>query len=162
MAFSILQSAEPLPHPTTEGQEESTQKPQPEDASDSESGDPTVAPGEDTVMEVMEIAPSATATATVLSLEEPEASTEGPAVEGNNSEGSENGSVGSTFTPGAFDQPNGSGMLPDEASPTAPVGEPEETQLPTENEQANEKIKPDGDDARTERKKNTSKKPTNT
>lgn len=165
MAFSILQSAEPSLQPqapTTEGQEESTPKTQPEDASDSESGDPTVAPGEDALVEVMEITPSATTIATELSPEEPEASTEGPSVEGNPSGGSENGSVGSAFTPAVFDQPTGSGMQPtvseeEEASPTAPVGKPEETQLPTENEQQNAEIQPDGDHATTECKKNACK-----
>ncbi|XP_070764175.1 CD44 antigen [Enoplosus armatus] len=144
--------ADPSPQPqattAAEGQEETAQ---PEDASDSESGDPTVATGEDALGGVIEITQSATTTPTDLSPEEPEASTEGPSVEGNPSGGSENGSVGFTFPPGEFDQPTGSGMMPplseeEGASPTAPVGEPQETQPPTENEPQTERIDPVGDD----------------
>lgn len=144
MTLSTLQSAEnSLQHqtPTTAGtQEETTPKAQPQD-----DGEPII--------------PSAATTPTELSPGEPEASTEAPAVEGNPFEGHENGAVGSTFTPGEFDQPTGSGMLPpiaeEGASPTASVGEPEETQ---ENEQQNKTTEPEGDDGRTERKKKTQAK----
>ncbi|XP_044049243.1 CD44 antigen [Siniperca chuatsi] len=142
-------SAEPTPQPqaptATQGQEVTTPNTQSDDASDSEGG---VAPAKD--------APGvATTTPTELSPEEPKAFTEGPVVEENPSRGSENSSVGFTFTPGEFDQPTGSGMLPsvseeEGASPMAPVGEPEETQPPTDNERQNERIEPDGDDATTE------------
>ncbi|XP_053175917.1 CD44 antigen [Scomber japonicus] len=65
---------------------------------------------------------------------EAEDATEG----GRSSGGSENGIVGSTFTTGVFDPPTGSGMQPshseeETASPTAPVGEPEETHHTIEN-----------------------------
>uniref|UniRef100_UPI0037E84A03 CD44 antigen n=1 Tax=Semicossyphus pulcher TaxID=241346 RepID=UPI0037E84A03 len=113
------------PDPTTaEGHEESTPKAQPEDASDSEGADTTVSPGEDAFRDAMEITPSA---ATIPSELSPgEASTGDPAAK-------ENGSVGPTFTPGHFEQPAGSGMLPEGASPTAPVGESEEAHATTEN-----------------------------
>lgn len=137
---------------STEGQEESTPKTQSEDASD---GDPTVAPGEDAPGKVMEIDLSTTIALTELSQRATEAYTEGPTVEENPSGGSENSSVGSTFIPGEFDQPAGSGMMPpnsaeEGASPTAPVGQPEETQPVTENEREIDIMEPEG-----ERKKNT-------
>lgn len=141
MTLSTLQSAEnSLQHqtPTTAGtQEETTLKAQPQD-----DGEPII--------------PSAATTHTELSPGEPEASTEAPF------EGHENGAVGSTFTPGEFDQPTSSGMLPpiaeEGASPTASVGEPEETQSMAENEQQNKTTEPEGDDGRTERKKKTQAK----
>lgn len=144
MTLSTLQSAESSLQPqtpTTAGtQEETSPKAQPQDDG-----------------ELITIS-SATTTPTELSPEDPEASTEAPAMEGNPFEGHENGAVGSTFTPGEFDQPTGSGMLPpiaeeEGASPTASVGEPEETQSMAENEQQNKTTEPEGDDGRTERKK---------
>lgn len=162
MTLSILRSADPSPQPQAstpaEGHDESTQKAQPDDATDD---DPMVVRGEDTHTEVMEITTSAMISATELN--PGDASTEGRAVEENPFGGSENGSVGSTFTPGEFDQSAGSGMLPPHsgeegaASPTAPVGEPEETQPATDNERQNETTEPDAEDASPERKTNTSK-----
>ncbi|XP_075944970.1 CD44 antigen-like isoform X2 [Anarhichas minor] len=110
-----------LPSDAPEGQEETTPKTRPEDASGSEGGEPTVAAGEDALGDVIKITPSATATLI---------------------------SVGFTFTPSELDQPTGSGMgttLSEEeetASPMNPVGEPEKTQPPIVNEQ-----QPDGKDA---------------
>ncbi|XP_049929707.1 CD44 antigen-like [Epinephelus moara] len=134
---------------TAEDQEETTPKTRPEDASGSEGSDPT-AYHED----MMETTPSATTVAIKLSVDEPEASTEGPGVEENPSGGSENGSVGSTFTPGEFDQSTGSGMQPHEEegpAPTmTPVGKEEETQPPSEMEPEKGKKEPDRETARTE------------
>lgn len=151
MTLSTLQSAETslqYQTPTAAGtQEETTPKAQSQDDG-----------------EVIKI-PSAATTPTELSPEDPEASTEAPAVEGNPFEGHENGTVGSTFTPGEFDQPTGSGMLPpiaeEGASPTASIGEPEETQSVAENEQQNKTTGPEGDDGRTERKKKHKQKSIN-
>ncbi|XP_033997847.1 CD44 antigen [Trematomus bernacchii] len=97
---------------TTEGLEETTTKP--EDASGSEGGDPTAAPGEDALTEGSET----TLSDSTISLEETETATEGPAVEETTVE---------------FDL--GSGMMPSgegKNTPTAPVGEPKYTQAPTE------------------------------
>ncbi|XP_033941904.1 CD44 antigen isoform X2 [Pseudochaenichthys georgianus] len=85
-----------------------------EDASVSEGGDPTAAPGEDARTEGSET----TLLDSTTSLEETETATEGPAVEETTVE---------------FDL--GSGMMPSEEgnnTPTAPVGEPKYTQAPTE------------------------------
>ncbi|KAJ4933613.1 hypothetical protein JOQ06_030437 [Pogonophryne albipinna] len=85
-----------------------------EDASVSEGGDPTAAPGEDARTEGSETTLSDSTT----SLEETETATEGPAVEETTVE---------------FDL--GSGMMPSEEgknTPTAPVGESKYTQAPTE------------------------------
>ncbi|KAK5902501.1 hypothetical protein CesoFtcFv8_007745 [Champsocephalus esox] len=93
-----------------------------EDASVSEGGDPTAAPGKDARTEGSETTLSDSTT----SLEETETATEGPAVEETTVE---------------FDL--GSGMMPSEEgknTPTAPVGEPKYTQAPTEEEH-------DGEDA---------------
>ncbi|KAK9516894.1 hypothetical protein VZT92_024802 [Zoarces viviparus] len=133
-----------------EGQEGTTPNTRPEDASGSEGGDPTVAAGEDALGDGIKMTPSATATPTELSPDEPDATTEGPAVKENPFGGSERTSVGSTFTPREFDQLTGSGMGTnlsgeEEASPMAPVGEPEKTQPPIDREQ-----QPDGDNAITE------------
>lgn len=159
MALCIHLSDEPsaqhqAPTPA-EGQEEATAKTPPE--GDSEGGNPMVATGEE--VEVI-MTPSATAIPTELTPEEPEAATEGPAVDEKHFGRSDNSTV--EFTPGEFDQPTGSGMLPplseeDGASPMAPVGEPEAAQPTTENEQQNETIEPEGDYGRTERKKSTSR-----
>lgn len=97
-----------------------------------------------------------------LSPVEPDAPTYGPAVEGNPFEEDEYDTMRFTATPGEYDLPTGSGMLPplpdeDVASPTASVGEPEETQPNAENEQQNKTAEPEGDDDRTERKRNKSK-----
>lgn len=129
---------------------------QPEDAPDGDRGGPTLTPGEDSLGEVMEI----TTTLTELSPGEAEATTEDPSVEENSFRGSENGTVGPTFTPVEYDQPTGSGMQPplseeEAASPTASVGEPEESQhSTTENQREEEHIEPEAGDARTECKKN--------
>ncbi|XP_070686653.1 CD44 antigen [Pempheris klunzingeri] len=150
--------ADPSPQPQAstiaDEQEESTPKTQPEDGSDGDGGDPTVVPGDDALVELMESIPSITAAPTELHPGDSEASTEGPVMD-ENFGGSENSSVGSTFTPGEFDQSAGSGMLPplsedDSVSPTAPVGQPAETQPATENEQQNETMEPDRDAAITE------------
>ncbi|XP_073328814.1 uncharacterized protein cd44b [Pagrus major] len=123
-AFSAerLSSDAPEDHVPTpaEGQEDTTQKTQ----DDSESGDPTVSTGEDSLIVL-----------TTTIAEEPEASTEGPSMKDSPSGESENGTVGSTFNPVEFDQPTGSGMQPDGAvSSTAPVGEPEEAHPTIPNE----------------------------
>ncbi|XP_031713922.1 CD44 antigen [Anarrhichthys ocellatus] len=117
------ESPPPWSPTSAEGQEETIPKTRPEDASGSEGGEPTVAAGENALGDVIKITPSATATLT---------------------------SVGSTFIPSEFDNPAGSGVSPtlpeeEEASPMEPVGEPEKTQPPIENEQ-----QPDGEDAITE------------
>lgn len=131
-------------------QEETTPKAQPQD--DGEGGDVTVAPGEDALEGVTLLL---TTIPIELIPEEPEASTEGPSVEEYPFGGSANGTLIPTFTPGEF-EPTGSGMLPTlfpergEASPTAPVGEPEETQPTTENERHNEAAEPEGEDDRAE------------
>ncbi|XP_042352024.1 CD44 antigen-like [Plectropomus leopardus] len=132
------------PAPTmAEGQEETTPKTRHEDSSGSDGGDTTLTPGHLTL--------PATTVNTEISVDEPESSTEGPAVEENPFGGSENGSMGSTFMPEEFDQPAGSGMQPEEetVSPTAPVGEPEEAPPATENELEEEKKRHDGDDDKT-------------
>ncbi|XP_062276930.1 CD44 antigen isoform X1 [Scomber scombrus] len=109
-----------------------------EDASDSDGGNPTLVPREVSPGEVIELTPSATTMPKELIPQEAEDAMEDPTVGGRSSGGSENGTVGSTFTPKVFDQPTGSGMQPptseeEAASPTAPVGESEETQHTTEN-----------------------------
>lgn len=134
-----------------EGPEETTRKTQPQD--NSKTGDVTSAPGED-VDEVI-VTPSATTISTVGGPDEPEASTEGPAVEENPSGGNENGTAGSTFISGDFDQPTGSGMLPplpeeEGVTPTTSVRHPEETQAPIENERQDEKKESGSSDERTE------------
>ncbi|XP_076588745.1 uncharacterized protein cd44b [Chaetodon auriga] len=143
---------EPSPQhqdPTTaEGQEDPTPKPHPQD----NGANATAAPAEDALGEVI-VTLSSTAIPAELSPEDPEASTQDPAGEETPFGRSDNSTVG--FTPGEFDQPTGSGMLPplseeEGASPTAPVGEPEATQPATENEQQNETTEPEGDGGRTE------------
>ncbi|XP_029290540.1 CD44 antigen [Cottoperca gobio] len=121
-------SPQPQASTTAEGQEVNTR---PEDASGS---DPTPAPGK----EVIESTLSATTPFIELSLYEPEATTEDTAEE-------ETDNV--TLTPGEFDQSTGSGMMPSvsgevDASSTAPVGEPEQKQPTTENEQQKGEIVP--------------------
>ncbi|XP_022610362.1 lymphatic vessel endothelial hyaluronic acid receptor 1-like [Seriola dumerili] len=105
---------------------EPTAKPQPSDASDSEVVDTTVATVEDD---------SGTSPPTEMNAENPEVTT--LAIDEIPFGGNEKSSVTSTVT--EFDQPNGSGMMPpsseeDRAFPTVPVGEPVETQPPTEKE----------------------------
>ncbi|XP_071359358.1 CD44 antigen [Trachinotus anak] len=127
------ESSPPPQAPTTgegKAEPETTQKIQPTDPSDSESGDLTVAPVEDS--SEREFPPPGINTPTEMSAENPKATTS--ATDEIPSGGSEN----TPFTPGELDQA-GSGILPpnfDEAgaSPTAPVGEPGETQTPTKNE----------------------------
>ncbi|XP_034391562.1 uncharacterized protein cd44b isoform X2 [Cyclopterus lumpus] len=135
--------AEPSPQPQAptpaEGHKET---------SDSEVGDPMVATGEEALGDVTKMTPSAN---TTLSPDKPDAATEGPAVEENTVGETENSNVGSTFTPREFDI--GSGMMPrffeeEETSPT--VGEPDETQPPTDDEPQKGKIEPDSVDAITE------------
>ncbi|XP_031139106.1 CD44 antigen [Sander lucioperca] len=125
-------SPQPQAPTPAEGQEETTPTTRHEDASGSEGVDHTVAPGEDALEHVME-------TTTALTSVELEASTELPAGEENHFERE-------------FDQPTGSGMIPPEegASPTAPVGEPDERQPPTENEKQKGEMEPNGADATTE------------
>ena len=89
---------------------------------------------------------------------EAEDATEG----GRSSGGSENGIVGSTFTTGVFDPPTGSGMQPshseeETASPTAPVGEPEETHHTIENLPGDETTEHEVTAASTDCKKNSYK-----
>ncbi|XP_038562630.1 CD44 antigen isoform X2 [Micropterus salmoides] len=105
---------------SAEGQEETTPKAQPEDASDSEGGDPTVVSSKDPFMETTPLA--------TTNPEEPEHSVN--VLDEITSGGSENNSEGFTFTTRELDQPTGSGMVPPSvdnvvASPTAPVGEVE-------------------------------------
>lgn len=100
--------------------------------------------------------PSATTITAEMNPEE--ASTEGPAVEGTPSGGNENNTLSIAFSPRDFDLPAGSGMLPpspeeEGASPTASVGEPEETQAVTESQ--NEK--PEEEATTTEGRKSTSR-----
>ena len=124
----------------------------PRSAESSENQVPTPAEGHEETTPAGEDSPIATAVA-----EEPEASTEGPAVTDSPSGESENGTVGSIFNPVDFDQPTGSGMQPPfseegAVSSTTPVEEPVEahpTQDPSDLE----------DD---EGKKNTSKNISNT
>ncbi|XP_044213417.1 CD44 antigen [Thunnus albacares] len=116
---------------------------QPEDASDGDGANPTLTPGENFLGEV-----TSSATITPMELSPEEASTEGPTRE-EIFGGSEKSTAGPVFTPTVYDQPNGSGMQPslseeEAASPTAPVGKPEERQDMDEN------MVPEVDDARTE------------
>ncbi|TDH09350.1 hypothetical protein EPR50_G00085860 [Perca flavescens] len=113
-------SPQPQAPTPAEGQEETTPTTRHEDASGSEGVDPPVDPGEDDFVHMME-------TTTALTSVEPEASTVLPAGEENPFEGS--------VTPGEFDQGAGSGMTSTEegTSPIGPVGVPDETQPPSEN-----------------------------
>lgn len=119
-----------------EAKSEPTPKTPPSDASGNDDGDTTVTPAEDGSLE-KEFTPTATDKPTEMSAENPKPTTLA------NDEiplgGGEKTSVVSTVT--EFDQPTGSGMMPpsseedkDQTSPTAPVGEPVETQPPTESE----------------------------
>ncbi|KAF1387026.1 hypothetical protein PFLUV_G00101000 [Perca fluviatilis] len=128
-------SPQPQAPTPAEGQEETTPTTRHEDASGSEGVDPTVAPGEDVFV---------TEATTAFTSVEPEASTELPAGEEIPFEGSVN--------PGEVDVPAGSGMTPSEegASPTAPFGEPDETQPTTENVKHKGEMEPNGADATTE------------
>nr|XP_020497202.1 LOW QUALITY PROTEIN: CD44 antigen [Labrus bergylta] len=121
--------ADPSIEPTTV--EEST----------SEGADTTAAPVDEALGDGLGITPSATTFNTEVSQVESEPATGDPAVE-------ENTSVGPTFTPGDLDHPAGSGMMPEGASPTASVGEPEEKHTTTESEGQNDNM--DGESAGTE------------
>ncbi|XP_036964128.1 CD44 antigen [Acanthopagrus latus] len=120
-----------------------------EPAESSENQVPTPAEGHEETTPAGEDSPIATAVA-----EEPEASTEGPAVTDSPSGESENGTVGSIFNPVDFDQPTGSGMQPPfseegAVSSTTPVEEPVEahpTQDPSdlEDDEAPPPRHPDG------------------
>ncbi|XP_068458260.1 CD44 antigen [Clinocottus analis] len=123
-------SPQPQAPTPAEGQNETISKTRSEEASGSDGGDPTAAAGEEALGVVTEIIPSATSP---LSVDEPDAATEGPAVEENTFGERESSNVGSTFTPREFDQTTGSGMMPpfpeeDDTSPVAPVGVPDKTQ----------------------------------
>ncbi|XP_039990123.1 uncharacterized protein cd44b [Xiphias gladius] len=133
---------------------ESTPNTQHRGASDRDDGHPTLAPGEDATGEMNEFNPSGITMPAEVSAEDQKASTLDPA-DINPFGGSKNSSVGSSFTPGEFDHPTGSGMLPpllheEGISPTVSVGEPVETQHPSENEQPSDKPGPVGDVVPTE------------
>lgn len=90
--------------------------------------------------------------------EELGAYTGAPAKEGNPFEEGENGTMG--FTPGEFDQPTGSGMLPphlreEVTAPTVPVGEPEEAQTTRGSEEEHVTMEPEDNNDNTQGKKKT-------
>ncbi|XP_059192102.1 lymphatic vessel endothelial hyaluronic acid receptor 1 [Centropristis striata] len=134
-------SPQPQAPTTADDLEDTTPKARTEDASGGEGGDTTVSPGEDAVGDVIEFTPTVTTPLTEVSdRDDSDAFTEVTFVETNPFGERENSSVGSTFTPGQYDQPAGSGMMPthyeeETVTPMAPDGEPEETHLPTETNQ---------------------------
>lgn len=144
---------EPSPQPEAptpaEGKEEpeTTPKPQPKDATESDGGHMTAAPGDEVVREDEEAA--ATATTTEVTTEEPKDATKGLAEEEDSFGRGENSSVGPILTPADYDLAAGSGMQPplseeDRISPTtAPVGVPEEAQPSTVPEHPADNIQPD-------------------
>ncbi|XP_022045660.2 CD44 antigen [Acanthochromis polyacanthus] len=154
--------AESSPQPeaptTAEDKEEPETIPtsQPEDATESEAGHATAAPGEGAAGEKEEAAtPSATGVTTELWTREPEDPKKDLPVEEDPFGRGENSSMGPIFPTGDFDPPAGSGMQPpvsgdDGISPTAPVGATEETQPSIVNERPDEKVESDGDVANTD------------
>uniref|UniRef100_A0A3P8SLZ1 CD44 antigen n=1 Tax=Amphiprion percula TaxID=161767 RepID=A0A3P8SLZ1_AMPPE len=151
-------SAQPEALTPAEGEEgpETTPKSQPEDATESEAGHTTAAPGEGAPGEEEEAAtPSATGVTTEVRTEEPEDPTKDLPVKEDSFGRGENSSVGPIFPTGDFDLAAGSGMQPpvsgdDGISPTAPVGAPEEAKPSIVNERPNEKIESDGDVAKSD------------
>ncbi|KAM7003423.1 uncharacterized protein LKV04_004471 [Tautogolabrus adspersus] len=136
-ALCYDEQADPSTEPATaEDQEEST-------PSDSEGADTTVAPGEEAFGDGLGITQSTTTFNTEVSQGESEPTMGDPAAE-------ENTNMGSTFTPVELDQPTGSGMLPEGASSTASVGEPEEKHATTESDGQNQTMVAEGEGAGTE------------
>lgn len=144
VTLSILQSGEPNPlAPTAEGEAEPTPKTHSNDTYGGEDGDPTAHRDG-----ILEVTLPFTITPTKVSAKSP----------------TTNFASGEKIvTIGEFDLSTGSGMQPpsseeEGASPTAPVGEPMETQPPTENEKQDEIIESVGHDATTQcKKQNTNK-----
>ncbi|XP_041652128.1 CD44 antigen [Cheilinus undulatus] len=131
----LLSGHAPSDEPVTEDQGDSS-------PSDSEGADTTAAPGEDAIGGGLETTPSGTFEVTTeAGPGESQTFTGDPTAE-------ENSRMGSTFTPAEFDQSAGSGMLPEGASPTAPVGGPEEKQATTQSD--GESMGAEGEGSKTE------------
>ncbi|XP_035497667.1 CD44 antigen [Scophthalmus maximus] len=114
---------------------EPSPKTQPKDSSDSEGGFPTAAPGDGVLREMYETTTAGAAYPNDASAKDPKAPALDRGADADPLGGSENSTGGINFTLGELDQPTGSGMAPrlseeEGASPTAPVGEPVETQPP--------------------------------
>ncbi|XP_072241639.1 uncharacterized protein cd44b [Leuresthes tenuis] len=140
---------EPQASTTTETKAESD--PEPHDGSDSEFTYTRAAPAEGVLGETIELKATPAITQRI---ENPEASTDVPD-EGNSFGGNGSTTVSSNFTPVDLDITAGSGMQPalteeGGAYPITPVGVPEETQGPAENEPPNRNAQPDGEEATAE------------
>uniref|UniRef100_A0A8D3A7B2 Link domain-containing protein n=1 Tax=Scophthalmus maximus TaxID=52904 RepID=A0A8D3A7B2_SCOMX len=168
MILASLQSAESSPPPlaptVSQGETgpEPSPKTQPKDSSDSEGGFPTAAPGDGVLREMYETTTAGAAYPNDASAKDPKAPALDRGADADPLGGSENSTGGINFTLGELDQPTGSGMAPrlseeEGASPTAPVGEPVETQPPIDVEGRIGDVETVGDGATTKCKKKTVK-----
>lgn len=147
--LSLPPSAEPSTQPDTQvsttGEEEAPKTP-----AEAPDGDPTATPGEGSFVGVMEM--TRTATTAPSEPETPQGAVDKTTWEDSSFRG------GFSFAPRQFDQTTGSGMQPalseeEAVAPTAPVGEPEETQPPTEHNGGEEKIQTHDGEVTTESKR---------